>query len=174
MQKNLSDRTIDRLTRPKGAFDQYSDTKTPGLRLRSGKLRKSWYFDVQVKGGSRIKHTLGHWPEVSADAARDRAAIIAAFAEQGIVSAGRRQPSPPLSIERQHITVGLAMELYLQVQMSICLLGEEDALALRTALSDIASRRLAKMLQADVDLSSTVSVDRSRLVGEFWQWAREI
>ncbi|MBF9059044.1 tyrosine-type recombinase/integrase [Rhodobacterales bacterium HKCCSP123] len=71
MRLELSDKFIRAITPPTEGRLEFSDTKRPGLRLRVGSSgRFSWLYERRVKGGRKMKVTLGTWPTMGLSAAR--------------------------------------------------------------------------------------------------------
>ena len=67
MQTHLTDIAVRQL-----APGTYFDTKTPAFGIRIGKTRKTW---VVLKGKTRNKATIGHYPALSLQDARRKALV---------------------------------------------------------------------------------------------------
>lgn len=70
------------------------DAGVKGLQLRKGKSRMSWYYFKQHrKHGKRggTYRTLGHFPQVTTDAARRTALMIGARVAEGRIEPGKRE-----------------------------------------------------------------------------------
>lgn len=61
----------------------YYDLSTPGLILRVGEVYKTFYIQGRVKGGEAVRVSIGKYPTVSIDEARELAVVI-----QGKLNAG--------------------------------------------------------------------------------------
>ena len=81
---NLTDRYLKALQPPvKGRLD-IRDGKRPSLRFRITTTgATSWVYEKRVKGGGKIKKTVGTWPLLSLADARKLALVIDAEAERG-------------------------------------------------------------------------------------------
>lgn len=67
MRAKLSDLSVRAL--PPGT---YMDERTPAFGIRVGKSRRTW---IVVKGKGRVKHTVGHYPDMSLAEARKHAVL---------------------------------------------------------------------------------------------------
>lgn len=62
----------------------YYDLLTPGLILRVGEINKTFYLQGRVKGGESVRVSIGKYPAISIDDARESAKLIQGKLIQGI------------------------------------------------------------------------------------------
>jgi integrase len=100
---NFTDRAVARLpacpSDSRSKSKEYSDLKTPGLKLEVGKSvdSKSPHKSWRVKGtlnGAKFSQTIGSFPAISVEVARARALEIKASLEQGIDPRIKAEPEP--------------------------------------------------------------------------------
>lgn len=115
MTIEMTDRFIRAIKPPLRGRDEYSDSKRPGLRLRvSAAGRCTWIYERRIKGGRKMKATLGQWPALGLSEARRMALAMEAEAAQGIdrVSVQRVEREAAEKIKRETMTTAEVIELY--------------------------------------------------------------
>ncbi|WP_417463078.1 tyrosine-type recombinase/integrase [Kordiimonas sp.] len=111
----LTDKFIRAIKPPSSGRDEYSDRKRAGLRLRvSATGRFTWMYERRIKGGRKMKATLGQWPAIGLSEARRLALAIEAEAAQGIdrVSEHRAERENAERMKRETMTTAVVIELY--------------------------------------------------------------
>ncbi len=108
---NFTKANIDRLPLPKaGKRATYRDSKTNGLQLRitSSGVKSFCMFRWVKADGKPERITLGRYPDLSIENARDKAAAVNAT----IASGGN--PNDTVRANRDEMTLGKLFEIYLE------------------------------------------------------------
>ena len=87
MELNFTKRALDQLAfSENGKPFYYGDSKTPGLKLKVGKTKKTFLLEKRISGsnGSAMVRKLGTFPTMTVEDVRKEARRIASLCEQGI------------------------------------------------------------------------------------------
>lgn len=180
---NFTEARCKALSAPPGRRLEVCDTEVTGLRLRvsapaaNGSVARSWAL-LQRIDGKVTRVTIGKWPKVSVNAARDRARVL-----QGAIITGANPARDKRRARIVQRTLREAFEAYLEVRRlrlkprTVSCYRDD----FKATFESIADRPLTTISRADVEKMhrdrSAVSPSRAdgamRLLSAIMNWAAD-
>ncbi|MEM7058796.1 MAG: tyrosine-type recombinase/integrase [Pseudomonadota bacterium] len=179
----LTDKLLRNMRPPESGRIELSDTKRKGLRIRLTAAGKaSWLYEKSVKGGGRIRETLGSYPAVSLANVRELTLGLEAEASQGIDRFKNAKIARANAEAKQasRKTVADVLAIYIQQHLSGLRQGQERHRQLDASLANSLTFPIEALtrgtLQAAVDekLNAGKDVMANRVAASlkaFTRWA---
>ena len=149
----LTDHYVRSLKPPTSGRTEISDSVRPGLRLRvSPTGRKTWIFEKRIRGGTKRKHTLGPYPQISIGDARAAAAELDLEAIRGIdrIEVDRSLRKRRETEARERVPVRVVLEAYDQLHLSNLRTAEERRRMLNQSLESYLDTAIAELTRRDL------------------------
>ena len=106
-----------------GQYTTVKDTDTPGLKFKIGKKRSVFQFEKRISGQKKapVTFTIGAFPAISIEEARQKARILANLCEQGIDPREKREEEQIRKAEQEvpKVILGDAIVRFLEIKKEL-------------------------------------------------------
>ncbi len=193
MKVNLTDLYLKNIQAPNSGYDEISDLKRLGLKIRvySSKQpplepRIVFRYEKRIKGGANRKQTLGNWPAISLSEARSVALELEAEAAKGIdrVALKKKEIEELASAKANLLSVKNVIDEYDQRHLTSLRTRKERLRQLNQSLEEHLDKSIGNLKKADlmaaidkkITSGSKVYANRIRaalLAFTKWAWERD-